>query len=226
MTMRIEEAITLIDHLPDFWVRLEEVRRVSRGFDLSFSVHKGRRGRRIDAWRIRCLEVHEAKITAMDLGGMALYSSTHPAAREAVARQAEVRGGGSSDQALLMGVLYKAHTETVDDWIPFDWHSSIKAISGNKFAIRGPDFLMRAYAKALRSIGKQPQVILRGRNRKASRPKVLHFGESYIVADTFVAERYGEKEQDQPVTGIRAGDKTKSRRLAGGPSLDDSSKSR
>ena len=219
--MRIEEAITSIDRSPDPWVRLEEIRRVSRGFDLSFSVHKGRRGRRVDAWRIGAWKIHQASITAMDFGGLALYSSTHPAAREAVARQAEVRWSGANDDAVLMGALYKAHTEAVDDWIPFDWYSRIRAISGGKFAIRGPDFLMRAYAKALRSIGKQTQVILRGRNQKTERPRVLHFGDSYIVADTFVAERYGEKKEDQPVTGIRAGNKTKSRRLAGGPGLTD-----
>jgi hypothetical protein len=213
--MRIEEAITSIYRLPDPWVRLEEIRRVSRGFDLSFSVHKGKRGRQVDAWRIRCLEVHEAKITAMDLGGLALYSSTHPAAREAVARQAEVRWSGANDGAVLMGALYKAHTEAVDDWIPFDWYSGIKSISKDKFALRGPDFLMRAYAKALRSIGKQPQVILKRPNRRAARPRVLHFGDSYIVADTFNAERSNEEECDRPVIELKTGRKPKSRKLAG-----------
>jgi hypothetical protein len=209
--MRIEEAITSIDSLPDSWARLEEVRRVPRGFDLSFSVHKGRRGRRVDAWRITCLEVSEANITARDLGGIALYPSTHPAARECVARQAQVRWSGAGDEAVLMGVLYKAHTEAVDDWIRFDQYSSIRAISGDKFALRGPDFLVRAYAKALRSIGKRPQVILGRRNQKAGRPRVLHFGDSHVVANTFVAERYGEKERDLSVTELRTGRKTKSR---------------
>jgi hypothetical protein len=191
--MRIEEAIASIYRLPDPWVRLQEIRRVPRGFDLSFSVHKGRRGGRIDAWRITCLETHVATITAWDLGGIALYPSTHPAAREFVARQVQVRWSGASDEALLMGVLYKAHTEAVDDWIPFDEYSSIKTTSDDQFALRGPDFLMRAYAKALRSIGKKPQVIPGRQNRKAVRPKVLHFGNSHIVANTFVAERYGRK---------------------------------
>jgi len=195
MIMRIEEAITSIYSLPDPWVRLEEIRRTSRGFDLSFSVHKGKRGRRIDFWRIKCVEVHVAKITAWDLGGIAVYPSTHPAAREFSARQSEVRWSGADDEAALMGALYKAHTEITNGWIPFDeYYSRIRTISGGKFASRGPDFLMRAYAKTLRSIGKQPQVIPRGRNRKASRPRVLHFGDSYIVAETFVAEHSREKE--------------------------------
>lgn len=187
MTMRIEKAIELIVGSADSWVRLEEVRKVSRGLVLSFGIHKGRRGKRVDAWRITCSEVHEANITALDGGGLALYSSTHPAARECVAPRAEVRWSGTSDEAVLIGTLYKAHTEAVDDWIPFDWYSGIQAVSKDKFVCRGPDFLMRAYAKALGSIGKQPQVILR-RKRTTVRPRVLHFGDSYIVANTFIAE--------------------------------------
>ena len=187
--MRIEEVIESIYQVGDRWLRLEEVRRVPRGLDLSFGVHKGRRGRRVDAWRITCTQVHTARITADDYGGVALYSSTHPAARECVAGQAEVRWSGATDEVLLIGTLYKAHTETVDDWIDFDAYSSIQAIAKDKFACRGPDFLMRAYAKALRSIGKRPQVILRRRSRKAVRLRVLHFGNSYVVANTFLAEK-------------------------------------
>lgn len=186
--MRIEDAITSIYRLPDPWVRLEEIRRVSKGFDLSFSIHRGRRGKRLDAWRIRCLGVHEASITSTDGGGIAVYSSTHPAAREPVARQAEVLWCGVKDDALQTGALYEAHVEAVDDWIPFDRYSRIRAVSGDKIAIQGPDFLMRAYAKALRSIGKQPRVTLKLPNQKATRPRVLHFGESYIVADTLNGE--------------------------------------
>ena len=187
--MRVEKAIASIRLLPDSWVRLEEVRSLSTGFVLSFGIHKGRRGRRLDAWQITCVRVHEAKITALDGGGLALYPGTHPAARQRVARSAEVRWTGGSDEVVLTGALYRAHINAVDDWIPFDSYSDIESISKDKFALRGPDFLMRAYAKALRSLGKEPRVILRRSNRKAVRPKVLHFGDSYVVADTFLAEQ-------------------------------------
>lgn len=187
--MSIRAAIASINRLPDRWVRLEQVRRVSGGFELSFDVHKGRRGKRIDAWRITCSGVHQASITDRDLGGLALYSSSHPAAREPVARQAEIRWTGATEEALLTGALYNAHTEAVDDWIQFDSHSRVQSIGKDKFACRGPEFLMRAYAKALRSIGKKPRLILRRRSGTAARPRVLHFGDSYVVANVFIAAK-------------------------------------
>ena len=152
---------------------------------LLFGVHKGHRGRRIDAWLVRCREVRDAVITALDGGGLALYPASHAAARVLIARQAEVRWHGPIEEIMT---LYRAHIEAVDDWIPFDY-SSVQAIGEGTFSCRGPDFLMRAYAKALRAIGKRPRIVL-GRDRsKAIRPKVLHFGDSYVVANRFTAER-------------------------------------
>jgi hypothetical protein len=190
--MRIKSAIASIDYYADRWVRLEEVRRISRGLLLSFGIHKGRRGELIEAWGVQCAQVHEAKITAWDGGGLALYSSNHPAARQFSAWQAEVSWSGASDESTLIGSVYKEHVKAVDDWIPFDSYSSIRNISKGKFSFRGPEFLMRAYAKALRAIGEQPRVVLR-RKKGAVSPRVLHFGDSYVVANSFVAERLAKK---------------------------------
>jgi len=191
--MLIEEVIAAVDLLPDRWVRLDRFIRTSGALELCFGIHKGRRGGKVDTWFVTCLGVHEAKITALDGGGIALYPTTHPAARECVARRAEVRWSGASDNATLLGALYQAHTEVVGDWIPFEWYSSIKTIAENKFSLRGPDFLMRSYAKVLRASGKAPKIILRGNlNSKSARPRVLHFGDSYVVANTFTADRYAK----------------------------------
>ena len=62
----------------------------------------------------------------------------------------------------------------------------------------GPEFLIRAYAKALRLAlwGERVKVTLRGTGKpKPGRTKVLHFGTSYIVADEFVANRQAELER-------------------------------
>jgi hypothetical protein len=93
--------------------------------------------------------------------------------------------------------------ETVDDWIPFDdylfvntpWNGTsfcpdFAPVSGSNFICRGPDFLLRAYGKALEAIGEPVRLTLCGAPRsKSIRPKVLHFGTSYVVADEFVAQR-------------------------------------
>jgi hypothetical protein len=220
--MRIEEAVTLIQYTPDSWARLEQFQRIPKGLDLYFGIHKGQRGKRVDAWKITCLEVHEAIIDSWDLGGMALYPSDHPAAREIIARRAEVRWSGSADETKIVGALYKAHTAAFYDWGRFDLYSVIHSISKNKFALRGPDFVMRVYAKALRSIVGKPQLILRRGKRKAIRPKVLHFGVSYVVANTFIAERCLKRNSNHPEPEIGPGKKNRKktanhRRLADSP---------
>jgi hypothetical protein len=189
--MHIKHAIALIDHLEDRWVRLEEVRRIPQGLILSFGIHKGQRGKLVDAWNIRCARVHDAKITAWDGGGLALYSSRHPAARQFSGRQAEVRWSGTSGESALIGAFYEEHTRAADDWIPFDSYSSIQNPSKGNFSCKGPEFLMRAYAKALRAIGKEPRIILKKKSNAVS-PKVLHFGDSYVIADSFTAERFAK----------------------------------
>jgi hypothetical protein len=206
--MRVEEAVASIYGLPGSWARLECFRRTSGTLELCFGIHKGKRGGKIGAWRVACLGVHEAKITALDGGGIALYPATHPAARGCVARLAEVRWSGPSDHTALLGALYQAHTKLVGDWIPFEWYSTIQTIKAGNFCLRGPDFLMRAYAKVLRSCGKQPRLILRMKpHPKSVQPRVLHFGDSYVVADTFTAERNDEQEPT-PRRIARTGRKT------------------
>lgn len=187
--MRIEKALKEIHSSADGWVRLDEARWLRSVLVLSFGIHKGKRGGRSAAWALRCDEVCDAKITGLDGGGLRLYPTSHPAARQFVAPQTEVRWHGVSDELILAGALYKAHTEAVGDWIPFDSYSSIRAISKDKFSCRGPEFLMRAYADALRAIGKTPQLALGRRYPKEIRPRVLHFGDSYVVATRFTAER-------------------------------------
>jgi hypothetical protein len=100
----------------------------------------------------------------------------------------------SSNAAEVLATLYRAHAEAVDDWIPFDRYLLVNspwidAARADKFVCRGPDFLLRAYASALRVTGEQVRVTLRGSPKlKSIRPKVLHFGESYVVANTFAAQ--------------------------------------
>jgi len=189
--------------MPDNWVRAEQVRRISGGLEIRFSIHKGQRGKGFDRWSVTCRRVHEAKITAIDGGGMRIYPATHPAARQYVARRAELRWPRTCDEAKSLLALYRAHTRAADDWIPFDRYLSIETpwtgtpfqphfapISGNNFVCRGPEFLLRTYAEALEAIGERVQLTLRRVPRlKPTQPKVLHFGESYVVADSFTAEQ-------------------------------------
>jgi hypothetical protein len=201
--MLIQSAVKLVHSIPDRWVRVERVRWISGGLEVCFSVHKGQRGKRVDGWSDTCRRVHEAKITSIDGGGSRVYPPTHPAARQYVASRAELRWPRTCDEAKVLLALYRAHTRAADDWIPFDRYLSIETpwagtsfqphfapISGNNFLCRGPDFLVRTYAKALEAIGEQVQLTLsRASKLKPAQPRVLHFGESYVVAEAFGAER-------------------------------------
>jgi len=201
--MLIQNAVKIVQSVPDSWARVVQVRRMPGSLEICFSVHKGKRGKRVDQWNITCRGVHEAMITDWDLGGLSLYPSTHPAARQYVARWAEMRWPRPCDEAQAFLALRRAHTKAADDWIPFDRYLRIETpwtatsfqpffapISGSDFVCRGPDFLIRAYAKALEAIGERVKIISRRAPKsEPKRPKVLHFGESYVVANTFAAER-------------------------------------
>ena len=134
-----------------------------------------------------------------------MYPSTHPAARQYVARRAELRWPRTCDETRALAALFRAHLKAADDWIPFDrylcwnfWNGTsfcrdIAPVSGSNFVCRGPDFLLRAYAKALETIGESVELTSRGSLKpKSILPKVLHFGESYVVANAFVAQRLDE----------------------------------
>jgi hypothetical protein len=143
-------------------------------------------------------------ITEDDGGGFRLFPSDHPAARQYSARRAELRWPRTCGEAKTLVALFRAHVAETDDWIPFDRYLRINTpwngtsflphfapVSGSNFVCRGPDYLIRAYARALQRTGEKVKVTVRNENkkRKAIRSKILHFGMSYVVADSFTAHR-------------------------------------
>jgi hypothetical protein len=185
--MQIEDIIKSIHG----WVRLTQARKIPSGLELRFGIHKEDRGRKKTGMLIvTCRGVREAHITAFDGGGLRVYPATHTAARQYNARRLVLRWDGGRDPIAALGVLYDAHTSAVDDWIPFDRYVSLKSLSGAKCYCRGPDFLMTAYAAALQAIGKAPR-LTKQRNppTRTGTLKVLHFGDSFVVATGFAAQR-------------------------------------
>jgi hypothetical protein len=172
---------------PCGWVRLEHVRKSRGNLNLYFSIHEEKRGRKkIDSWRITCRGVREAQITDFNGGGLALYSTNHPAARQHTARQAHLQWINGDNEAVVLGVLYRTHTEIVDDWIPFDSYVPMEILSSKKCICRGPNFLLGAYSRALQANGINTQLkLLKLRRAERKRLRVLHFGSSFVVAAGF-----------------------------------------
>jgi hypothetical protein len=188
--MIIQNAIKLIHSESDSWVRVEQTRKIPRGLELRFGIYRGEHGAKTDSWSVKCLGVRDSVITALDGGGLLFYPGTHPAARRFTARRAVLRWRGIRDKDAVIGALYGAHIAVMGDWLPFDDVVSIEAISRRTSSCSGPDFLMRAYAKALRAKGERVQLTLRGGSKEKSMGlKVLHFGESYVIAAAFTALR-------------------------------------
>jgi hypothetical protein len=191
--VRIDAFLKSIETIPNSWVRLNSANETRSGLELIFSVHSGERGRRLQAWAISCLEVREKHLTDFDGGGLRIYSSSHPAAGQYLAQQAELRWRGNDRAAEILGALYTAHLQAVADWIPFDRYTVtrytlVRITSAKRPVIRGPAFLLRAYAKALRNHADDVKLVLRPKLAgKSAGLKVLHFGESYVVAESFTA---------------------------------------
>ena len=170
---------------PNGWVRLGQVGKKLGQLELRFSIHEENRGRKkIGSWTIICECVREAQITDFDGGGLALYPTIHPAARQYTSRQGLLRWTISHNKAAVLGALYQAHTDAVDDWIPFDRYLPTNVISSKKCVCRGPHFLLRAYARALRGELPRLDLLAVGKVRR-TRLRVLHFGESFVVAEGF-----------------------------------------
>ena len=196
--MLLENAIKRILAVPDGWVRVEQVRNIPGGLELCLGIHRGQRGKIVAGWAVKCLRVHEVKITDFDGGGIALYGPDHPAAKQYQTRWSELRWPRDSNLAKVFTTLYGAHIEATDDWVPFErylfpnmpYTRGFESRSAKEYVCRGPAFLIRAYAQALRKKGEAASVIrLSTGSKRRGRPKVLHLGTSYVVAEDFGAER-------------------------------------
>jgi len=186
-------AIAKIHALPDSWVRVERIHRVRGGLRLDLSVCRGRRGSIRARWILTCHGVREAHVDDLDGGGLQLWDARHPAARQYTDSIVRV-ACSPADLLSTIGLLFHVHKATVDDWIPFHRYlgTDVPAPSVGdplRLRLRGPRFLMTRYARALRKAG-VPCEMKKGSTRRGtpSPLRVIHFGNSYVVARSFEME--------------------------------------
>jgi hypothetical protein len=187
-------AIARIHAVAGSWVRVERVRRVPRGLLLDLSVCQGKRGPIRASWLLACHGVREAHIDDLDGGGLQLSDARHPAARQYTDPIVGV-ACSPADVSSIIGALFAAHFAAVDDWIPFHRYLGLdvpspSTLSSRDLRLRGPRFLMTRYARALRRAG-VPCKIRSPPTAPGSRVplRVMHFGNSHIVARAFEMER-------------------------------------
>jgi hypothetical protein len=184
--VRLESAIASMHSKPKAWVVVDGARRVAGGLEIEFSVLAGRNGRPTSKFALACKGVLEASFSDLGLGGLRLYSPDHPAARQYAARKATLRWSPGEQPIDVLGALVRAHTTAVDDWIPVERYLSDQFSERRQPMCQGPEFLLKVYAQTLRALGLRCRVTVRPRPVAArKRPRVLHFGASFVVAREF-----------------------------------------
>jgi hypothetical protein len=154
------------------------------GVELTLVVLKTRRGGVVGTWWLRCHGVRELHIADLNGGGIRVYGSSHPAARQYSADRAALTWRPQGRGAEALRVLLVAHTALVDDWVPFDRYARPFPSGALLIKWRGPDFIMQAYARALDRLGLQPRLV-RHKKGITGQARCLHFGDSFIVAKRF-----------------------------------------
>jgi hypothetical protein len=168
------------------WVSVDTVTRARQELEMGLTVRHGRRGRVLARWVLRCADVRDFGLSDFDGGGLRLYSGSHPVVKQHTDRRATLRVSVAVDPDRVIGVPLRAHVVAVDDWIPFDRYCGPTTWKGSRLAVRGPAFLLRRYAVALRRAGVKAVLALRSKARPSSL-RAIHFGASYVVARKFIA---------------------------------------
>jgi len=187
MTTSLPNVIRAIQSRPNAWLHVETIQKVRTGVVLSLALREGKGGRWIGGWDVSCRGVREISVSDLDGGGIRLYRSSHPAARQYATRTASLLCRTDGKGSAILGALAAAHVATADDWIPVDRYLPMEAARKANFVVRAPDFLVRAYARALGKLGVIARVRTVGRQRRSPAPSVLHLGNSFVVADRFEA---------------------------------------
>lgn len=188
MKTTLASAIRAIHAEPNGWLHVEAIRRTATGVLISLSLRKSKGGKWISGWDVICRGVREISVSDLDGGGIRLYRSSHPAARQYATQTAQMRCRPDGNESMIWGALAVAHMATVDDWIPVARYLSMEAAPKAELVVRAPAFLVRAYAKALAKLGVIVRVHAGSRKqRRGPAPSVLHLGNSFIVADRFEA---------------------------------------
>jgi hypothetical protein len=139
--------------------------------------------------------LREYHIENVDGGGLRLSGVSHPVVRQHLDVRGSLRFRGVTKSAdHLACEIWAAHVKAVDDWIPPDRYlPSIPTLAeilaaGRGILCRGPRFLLRQYGTVLKRAGIRVTIATSSRRSSRRRARLLHFGQSFVVAANFEAE--------------------------------------
>ncbi len=189
--VELTHVLKQIDKIPNAWMRLGLVVPDGRNLGLLFNILKGKRGAIVQHCRVRCVRVRQWHVDDLDGGGIRLYGADHPLARQYSSAKARLRVERIEDADAAVAALVTAHARIFDDWVPIERYlGSLVDLAdrlANGLSMTGPEFVLKAYARALRSL---TGASLSGRPTRgaAARFRALHFSASFVVAERFEAD--------------------------------------
>jgi hypothetical protein len=184
----------------DHWLLVTSVAHQRRNLLLRFELSPAPKDGTPPVWLVSCRQVREFSLSDFDGGGLNWWKRKHPLLAQFSSPKAslEVDLVDRSHEECA-GVLLQAHRRIVDDWIEFDrfisptlWGTARR----QRFAIRGPEFLLRIYHDQLEASGfrakfkKHKRALYWSGFGWSERRRVvsaLHFGSSFVVAESFSA---------------------------------------
>jgi hypothetical protein len=195
----LTSALRQINKIPNAWVRLGLVVPDGKNLGLLLNVSEGKRSRIGQRCRVRCIRVREWHLDDFDGGGIRLYGSDHPLARQYSTPRARLRLARIGDTGVAVATLLAVHTRIFDDWVPCERYlgslGDLAARIENGLSISGPEFVLKAYARALRPLA-AASLKRQAKQSGTGRFKILHFSQSFVVAERFEADLMKEAEFD------------------------------
>jgi hypothetical protein len=194
------------DEGDSYWVRIANATWSQGGVALKLAIHDNERsGDVLASWHVRCEEVREFLISDVNGGGLNFFEESHIALRLISEDRASLYFTGKApDPFAIIGALYHLHRDVCDDWKPFDAYLNRPAdlpellADGYGLLASGPVFLMEKYAEIVQRVGLRTSITDRSPAKywdgadwikQAEYLKLLHLGESYIIAERFNAQR-------------------------------------
>ena len=165
------------------------------GADLTLYFDVSPNGKRHETWVLVCTSAVEYHLTAANECGLNHWTSDdHPAIAQFTEPHEDLYFSRPTDNAhALLGKLNLTHRKATDDWISFDRYlneqvtrSELVTLDGGLLA-SGPSFLIEAYAGVLSQEGMEPKRLASEFTEYLTQAEMIHFGDSYVVADSFDA---------------------------------------
>lgn len=183
------------------WLQVASVVAERRSLTIRFAVWPPPDdGKTIPTWVVSCNQVRDFSLTDFNGGGLNFWDDDHPLLQQFRSPKASLSiAVGKRPQAECAGVLLRAHHRLVGDWIEFERFMRRRPVwerAERPFALTGPEFLLRGYYQELVGSGFRARLKKHKRalywsgvgwGEQKYRVAGLHFGNSYIVAESFSA---------------------------------------